>query len=171
MLDVTGKVVAKEKIPKEKESFEKLTERVLNLTETLIKKSGVPQSDIQGIGIGIWGVLDRYRGMVRYAVEEEQIVSYTNLLTQLENKFNVPTIIEHDASLAAFGERWSGIGASSSAEHLIFMCSDSSCGLIIKGELYCGASKSAGELNVNPPQPRGEGQEPERCWESYTYGC
>jgi predicted NBD/HSP70 family sugar kinase len=171
MMDVTGKVIAKEKVKKEKESFEKLTEKVLNMTESLVKKSGVSSSDIQGIGVGIWGVLDRYRGMVRYAVEEEQIVSYTNLLNQLESKFNVPVAIEHDASLAAFGERWSGIGASSAAEHLIFMCSDSSCGLIVKGELYCGASKSAGELNINPPAAFGEGEKPVNCWETYEYGC
>ncbi|MGB2599972.1 MAG: ROK family protein, partial [Candidatus Omnitrophota bacterium] len=169
VLDVTGKIVAKEKIKKEKESFEKLTEKVLGMTEKLVKKSGVSPSDIQGIGVGIWGVLDRYRGMVRYAVEEEQIVSYTNLSGQLESKFDVPVVVEHDASLAAFGERWSGIGASSAAEHLIFMCSDSSCGLIVRGQLYCGATMSAGELNINPPV--GEAQDPVRCWETYDYGC
>ena len=169
VLDVTGKIVAKEKVKKEKESFEKLTERVLNMTESLIKKAGISSKDVQGIGIGIWGVLDRYRGMVRYAVEEEQIVSYTNLSNQLETKFNVPVVVEHDASLAAFGERWSGMGASSAAEHLIFMCSDSSCGLIVRGQLYCGATRSAGELNINPPS--GEAQEGANCWETYDYGC
>ena len=170
ILDVTGKVVAKEKVKKEIESFEKLTERVLGLTEKLIKNSGISQSDIQGIGVGIWGVLDRYRGMVRYAVEEEQIVSYANLLTPLESKYDLPVFVEHDASLAAFGERWSGIGASSAAENLIFMCSDSSCGLIVRGELYSGATRSAGELNINPPLP-GEVQDAAKCWETYRYGC
>ncbi|MGB2629712.1 MAG: ROK family protein [Candidatus Omnitrophota bacterium] len=170
ILDVTGKVVAKEKVKKEKESFEKLTERVMGLADKLIKNSGISVSDIQGIGVGIWGVLDRYRGMVRYAVEEEQIVSYTNLLTPLESKFDLPVFVEHDASLAAFGERWSGIGASSAAENLIFMCSDSSCGLIVRGELYSGATRSAGELNINPPLPGGV-QDASKCWETYNYGC
>ena len=169
VLDVTGKVVAKEKIKKEKESFEKLTEKVLNMTGGLVRKAGISSSELQGIGVGIWGVLDRYRGMVRYAVEEEQIVSYSNLSSQLVSQFNVPAVIEHDASLAAFGERWSGIGASSAAEHLIFMCSDSSCGLIVRGQLYCGATKSAGELNINPPL--GEAKDPRKCWETYDYGC
>ncbi|MFC1644006.1 hypothetical protein ACFL5C_01610 [Candidatus Omnitrophota bacterium] len=78
LMDLTGKVLAKEKVKKESESFDKLTEKVLAITETLVNKSGVPASDIKGIGVGIWGVIDRYRGMVRYAVENEQIVSYTN---------------------------------------------------------------------------------------------
>ncbi|MFH1553156.1 MAG: ROK family protein, partial [Candidatus Omnitrophota bacterium] len=96
--------------------------------------------------------------------------SYTNLLDRLENKFGVKPLIEHDATLAAFGEKWSGIGAGSTAENLIFMCSDSSCGLVIKGELYYGATKSAGELNLNPPYPD-EDTGPDKCWASYDYGC
>jgi N-acetylglucosamine repressor len=170
MMDLTGKVIAEEKVPKEQESFDKLTEKVLNMTDALVRKSGVASSDIKGVGVGIWGVIDRYRGMVRYAVENEQIVSYMNLLNQLETRFDVPAIIEHDATLAAFGERWSGIGAGSSAENLIFLCSDSSCGLVIKGELYYGATKSAGELNLNPPYP-GEQAKGANCWASYDYGC
>ncbi|MBD3379589.1 MAG: ROK family protein [Candidatus Omnitrophica bacterium] len=169
VLDLSGKVIARSRVKKESESFEKMTERVLDMTEALVAKSGVSASDIKGIGVGIWGVLDRYRGTVRYAVENEQIVSYTSLLNQLESRFGISTIIEHDATLAAFGERWSGIGAESTADNLIFLCSDSSCGLIIKGELYYGATKSAGELNINPPN---EGSpDPDKCWASYDYGC
>jgi predicted NBD/HSP70 family sugar kinase len=171
ILDVTGKVVAKEKVKKEKESFESLSSRVIDLVDRLLMKSGIETTLIHGIGVGIWGVIDRYRGMVRYAVEEENIVSYTGLLDSLENRFNLPTVIEHDATLAAFGEKWSGIGAISSADNLIFMCSDSSCGLIINGELYYGASKSAGELNLSPPRPSQEAVSLDRCWTSYEYGC
>ena len=168
--DLTGKIILKEKVKKEKESFEKLTDKVMDLTDALVTKSGISASDIKGIGVGIWGVIDRYRNMVRYAIEEEQIVSYINLLDQLGDKYNVPTVIEHDATLAAFGERWSGIGAASTAENLVFLCSDSSCGLVIKGELYYGATKSAGELNLNPPYP-GEESTADTCWSSYDYGC
>ena len=55
-------------------------------------------------------------------------------------------------------------------DNFVFLCSDSSCGLIIKGDLYYGASKSAGELNLNPPYP-GEDSNSDNCWASYDYGC
>jgi predicted NBD/HSP70 family sugar kinase len=170
ILDLNGKIVAKEHMVKEKESFEKFTARILDVASKVLEKSGITPSKLQGVGVGIWGVIDRYRGMVRYAVEEESIVSYTGLLDQLEEKFGVSSLIEHDATLAAFGEKWSGIGAISGADNLIFMCSDSSCGLVVKGELYYGASKSAGELNLNPPRPDIQ-PVPEKCWASYGYGC
>jgi len=108
--------------------------------------------------------------MVRYAVEEENIVSYTGLLDQLKNRFGVTTVVEHDATLAALGEKWAGIGAISASDNLLFVCGDSSCGIVIKGELYYGASKSAGELNLNPPRPSEE-VDNSRCWESYDFGC
>ena len=38
--------------------------------------------------------------------------------------------------------------------------------MILKGELYYGTTKSAGELNINPP-----GESPMHCWEGYNYGC
>ena len=170
ILDVVGNVVARERMKKEKESFEKLTARVVDITAAIVEKAGIEMSRIHGIGVGIWGVLDRYRGMVRYAVEEETIVSYTGLLDQLENRFGVPAVIEHDATLAAFGEKWAGVGAISNSDNLIFICSDSSCGFVLKGELYYGASKSAGELNISPPRP-GKDSDPEKCWSSYDYGC
>lgn len=170
ILDLSGKVVAKEKMRKVPQSFEKFSENVVEMTGALVKKSGIPMTDIKGIGVGIWGVLDRYRGMVRYAVENEETVSYAGLLSKLTSVFGVPAVIEHDATLAAFGERWSGIGASSTAENLIFLCSDSSCGLVIRGELYYGSSKSAGELNLNPPLA-GDKSSWGNCWASYEYGC
>jgi predicted NBD/HSP70 family sugar kinase len=170
VLDMSGAVIAEQRIKKQKESFDRMTERILDMVDDLIRVSGISTADLKGIGVGIWGVIDRYRGTVRYAVEEERIVSYTAFLEQLEQRFDVPTVIEHDATLAAFGERWSGVGAGSAAENLIFLCSDSSCGLIIRGDLYFGATKSAGELNLNPPDP-GTDAGPDKCWASYDYGC
>lgn len=170
LMDLSGNIVAKKSIGKEAEPFDRMCEKVMNLVADLVGSSGIESSLIKGIGVGIWGVMDRYRGLVRYAIENGQTVSYTGLLNQLETKYGVPAVIEHDATLAAFGERWSGIGAGSAAENLIFLCSDSSCGLIIKGEIYYGASKSAGELNLNPPRTDGDDKE-SNCWASYLHGC
>ncbi len=170
VMDLAGKIILKEKVEKKSESFEKLTERVIGMTESLVNKAGIRANEVKGIGVGIWGVIDRYRGMVRYAVEEEQIISYTALVSQLETRFGIPVYIEHDATLAAFGEKWSGVGVGSTAENLIFLCSDSSCGIIIRGEIYYGATRSAGELNLNPPYKE-EKVSPENCWSGYDYGC
>jgi predicted NBD/HSP70 family sugar kinase len=166
LLDMSSKVVAKEKIRKIEEPQDKFIEKVTALISSLIEKSGVAKEKIGGIGFGIWGPLDRYKGTARRAVEKGGIFSYTAMQSAIEKKFNIGTVVEHDSMVAALGEKWAGIGLEEGAENILFMCSDSSLGVIIKGELYYGATKSAGELNINPPGPS-----PMRCWEGYDYGC
>lgn len=171
LLDMSSKVVAKEKVKKIEEPIDIFTEKVANLISSLIEKSGVPKDKIKGIGFGIWGPLDRYKGTARYAVEEGQAISYVTMQKVIEDKFHIPTLVEHDSMVAALGEKWTGIGLEEGVENILFICSDSSVGMIIKGELYYGATKSAGELNINPPLKQAELASPAHCWEGYSYGC
>lgn len=166
LLDMSSKVIAKEKIKKIEEPQDRFIEKIITLISSLIEKSGLAREKLKGIGFGIWGPLDRHKGTARYAVERGGIFSYTALQNAVEKKFNIETVVEHDSMVAALGEKWAGIGLEEGVENILFMCSDSSVGLIIKGELYYGATKSAGELNINPP-----GESPRRCWEGYNYGC
>lgn len=168
MIDTAGKTIAEVKIKKEEVSQDKFIDEVTQITGDVISKSKIDKSKIKGIGIGIWGVLDRYKGTVRYAVEKGGIFSYTELQAMLEREHGISSLVEHDATCGALGEKWMGLGLSSDAEDIIYMCSDSSCGLILNGELYYGASKSAGELNLNPPSAElGDIS----CWSKYDYGC
>jgi glucokinase len=101
-------------------------------------------------------------------VEKGGVFSFSALQAALEKEFDVATLVEHDATAGALGEKWMGIGLSSEAEDIVYICSDSSCGLILNGEIYYGASKSAGELNINPPPPDSKD---EKCWAKYDHGC
>ena len=169
MIDTSGRIIAKAKVKKEEnESQDKFIEKAAGVVRETIAKAKVPGDRIKGIGIGIWGVLDRYKGTVRYAVEKGGIFSYATLQAALEREFDVPTLVEHDATCGALGEKWVGMGLTTEAEDIIFMCSDSSSGLILNSELYYGASKSAGELNINPPIPDSKEK---TCWSTYDHGC
>lgn len=171
LLDTNSRIVVKETMEKVEEPQEKFIERIERLISQLIEKSGVDKSKINGIGFGIWGPLDRHRGTARYAVEKGGIFSYRTMQKRMEDKFGIATVVEHDSMVAALGEKWSGIGLEEGAENILFICADSSAGLIIKGELYYGATKSAGELNINPPVSETELASSLHCWEGYRYGC
>ncbi len=168
VIDAAGKVVAKAKIKKEEESQDKFTEKIRRIARDAFDKAGIDKERLKGIGIGSWGVLDRYKGVVRYAVEKGGLFNYTNLQSLLEKDLDAPTIVEHDATAGALGEKWMGLGLNTEAENIIYMCSDSSSGLILNGEIYYGASKSAGELNINPPSPDSKDN---NCWATYDHGC
>jgi len=167
--DVFGKIVAKAKIKKEREPQDAFIAKAVALAREVLDKSKVDRAKVQGIGIGIWGVMDRHRGTVRYAVEDGSILSYTAMQAAMEREFGIPTLVEHDATAGVLGEKWSGLGLDSEAENILYICSDSSCGLILNGELYYGASKSAGELNINPPSQATASEK--HCWSTYEHGC
>lgn len=168
MVDTCGKIVAKAKVKKEEEPQEKFTSKITGIVREVLSKSKIGKDKIKGIGVGIWGVLDRYKGTVRYAVEKGGIFSYANLQSALGKEFDIPSIVEHDATAGALGEKWMGLGLTTEAENILYVCSDSSCGLILNGELYYGASKSAGELNINPPSASFKD---DNCWAKYDHGC
>ena len=168
IMDTAGKVVAKAKAKKDEMSQERFIIKITDIAGEVLKRSGLGKDRIKGIGIGIWGVLDRYKGTTRYAVEKGGIFNYTMLQSALENEFGVPTLVEHDATAGALGEKWIGLGLNTEAENIIYMCSDSGCGLILNGELYYGSGRSAGELNINPPI---EGAVDDNCWAGYDHGC
>lgn len=167
-IDASGKIVSKVRVKKEEESQDKFIEKIRLIVRETFSKSGIDKERLKGIGIGSWGVLDRYKGVVRYAVEKGGFFNYANLQMLLEKEFDAPTLVEHDATAGALGEKWMGLGLSTEAENIIYMCSDSSCGLILNGEIYYGASKSAGELNINPPSADFKD---DNCWATYDHGC
>ncbi|MDD5439193.1 MAG: ROK family protein [Candidatus Omnitrophica bacterium] len=171
VMNVSSRQIITERVKKEKESVDRFTEKIINLIASLIKNSGISRDKFLGIGMGIWGVLDRYKGTVRYTPESGNVLSYLELQDNIERKFNLPTMVEHDAMVAALGEKWAGIGLEHGVENILFVCSDSSTGIIIRDELYYGASKSAGELNLNPPDSASEEEMKKYCWVSYEHGC
>lgn len=168
LVDSVGRTVARHKIAKLEEGQEELIKKAVSVVSEVVSKAKVPADKLRGIGIGIWGVLDRYKGTVRYAVEKGGLFNYFELQSMFERKFDLPTLVEHDATAGVLGERWMGMGISADADNIIYMCSDSSCGLILNGDLYYGSSKSAGELNLNPPS---QDYKDDNCWAKYDYGC
>jgi glucokinase len=168
LMDVTAKIIAKASMKKLNEEFGAMLEKVVALVKEVIKKSGVDKKKIYNIGLGIGGVLDRYKGTVRVPVESGPVIDYFAIQEKLEREFGISSIVENDANAAALGERWAGLGLEAGIENMLYICSDSGAGLIIKGELYPGSSSVAGELNLNPPVGQDE-RKP--CWATYDYGC
>ncbi len=168
LIDVTAKVLARARVQKLEEDFGKMLEKITLLVKDVIRKSGTDKKKIYNIGIGIGGVLDRYKGTARVPIERGAIIDYFAIQERLEKEFGISSIVENDANAAALGERWAGLGLEAGIENMLYICSDSGAGLIIKGELYPGSASVAGELNINPPIG---GRSGNLCWETYNYGC
>lgn len=147
-------VVATRNSPLSQESAEAMIHGLIQLSSDLIEQSQIESAKIRGIGVGIPGIIDEPGRTVRWTSqigapgkESPYDVSIAISVKDLfEHRFNIPTFIENDATVAAFGVLW--LGLEPGIKNLIYMYSGVGCGIIINGEVYRGTSGGAGEITV-----------------------
>jgi len=156
-------VIATRNSPLSQESAEAIINGLIQLVSDLIEESKVDSTKIKGIGVGMPGIIDEPGRTVRWTAqlgvpgkEGPYDVSIALSVKDLfENRFNIPTFIENDATVAAFGVLW--LGLEPGIKNLIYMYSGVGCGIIINGEVYRGTSGGAGEVTIYAPTGEKEG--------------
>lgn len=166
MIDFATKIVTKIKEKRMVEKVDLAKPKLVELISKIIEQSQVPKDKIKGIGLALSGVIDKYAGTIRHPIVGGGGESYRAAKLLIEDKFGIPVFVENDHTVAVFGEKWTGLSLESEAENLLYFCSDSGVGIMLGREIYYGSSRSAGELNLNSPDP--DVSSP-NCWE--TYNC
>ena len=147
----------------------KMIDQIVDHIDGLIGKNGLVKKDIQGIGVGLPGLVDTPRGVVRFL---PNIPGWQNvpLKKDLEKKLVIPVFLENDVNLIALGE-WR-YGAGRDARNMVCMTLGTGVGggLILDGQLYRGPGFSAGELGHMPLNEQGPscGCGGYGCLESYV---
>lgn len=146
--DLGLKTKAKVILPRPTGSMDEVLNGTTSALEKILKESKIPPSNIKIIGIGASGIVDIYSGTI-HDTDPTRGRTRTNFYTLarlLEEKFNIPTLVGNDATCAAFGEL--SLSPASGISELLYIYSDIGCGIIINGDIYCGASGSAGEIQL-----------------------
>ncbi len=102
------------------------------------------QEEIQSIGIGIPGAVDREQGWVEFSNN----LPFTGLNVRdfISEALGREIIIENDANCAALGEYMVGNGRGSKNMLLVTVGTGVGGGIIINGEIYSGHRNFAGEV-------------------------
>ena len=149
MTDLSARIIAKNKKDRPQGHIEEVIKVAGELLEDTISKSSVPREKILAIGFGLSGVIDEESGIIRDTdpLRGRTTGSLNSFRLAIEDKFQISTFVGNDATCAAFGEKRLSLGRS--IEDLLYVYSDVGCGIIIKGDIYCGASGSAGEIQLS----------------------
>jgi N-acetylglucosamine repressor len=128
---------------------------LIDLVEQVVRKAGLQNSDIQGIGTGISGVLDRRTGTTLFWPKVPQWVNVP-VKRMLQDHFHVPVEVEDTPRTMAMAER--RIGAGQRAREFIYVMIGAGTGaaLFLNGQLYAGSGGFAGEfghVTVNEEGP------------------
>jgi len=146
------------------EGKDKTIRKIMDITRKLVRESGISWDSIKGIGIGISGVVDHQKGVCLFwpNVEGWENVPLKKIM---EKEFEVPVLVDDSARTMALAEHWCGIAKG--VDDFIFVNVGIGIGAAIffHGQLYRGASGTAGELGHTTVEENGP-----RC-SCGNYGC
>ena len=141
----SGKVVdfVKKKTKKEKGS-ENIARKMLDGIDRLLEQTQVDLSEIQSIGVGSAGQIDRKNGVIIGALNLD--CYNLDLKSILEEKFKIPTFVGNDVEVAALGEQKFGAGRNCDDFVCVFVGTGIGSAIVKDGKLMRGATGTAGEL-------------------------
>ncbi len=104
---------------------------------------------VQGVGIGVPGLVDLKQGIV-YDLVNIPSWDRVPLKDELQNVFNLPVTINNDANCFALGEKYFGQGKDYRNLVGLTIGTGLGAGIIIENQLYSGANCGAGEFGMLP---------------------
>jgi glucokinase len=109
---------------------------------------------LQGIGIGVPGIIDMKTGMLR---ESPNLPGWseTPVQAEIERLLGTRVILENDANVAALGEKW--LGAARDVEDMAMLTLGTGVGggIVLKGRIWHGMTGMAGEFGHMTVEPEG----------------
>jgi glucokinase len=100
---------------------------------------------LEGIGIGVPGIIDMETGVVRKSPNLPDWVDYP-VREEIERRLQTNVILENDANVAALGEKWLGAARDVESVCMITLGTGVGGGLVLNGRIWRGMTGMAGEL-------------------------
>jgi glucokinase-like ROK family protein len=143
LTDLTGKVISEKRVQHDNASVEAVIQLLKTTIQELIDSAPESTYGIIGVGIGVPGICDD-DGNLLFAPN----LSWENVPLQkdIEEAFNIPVVIDNEANAGAVGEKQFGAGKDTANLVYISIGIGIGAGIIIKGELYRGATGFSGEI-------------------------
>lgn len=150
LVDLKGNIVTKTQVACPRASVEKVSECMLEIIREILRRSKEYVSSIKGIGVGIAGLINKASGSILWPQKMDHYYTYASvelpLKDLIEKEFNLPVLIENDATAACFGEHW--LDLEHGFKNALYMFSGVGCGIMINGQVYRGAQGYAGETAI-----------------------
>ena len=150
LVDLKGNIITKTQIARPQASVREVSECLLEIVREILRRSKGYAGNIKGIGVGIAGLINKKNGSVHWPQKMDHYYTYASvdipLKDLMEKEFNLPTLIENDATSACSGEYW--LGLDQGYKNILYMFSGVGCGIMINGDVYRGSQGYAGEVSV-----------------------
>ncbi|MBS4197745.1 ROK family transcriptional regulator [Lederbergia citri] len=134
-------------------SPENTMELVSGLVNQMLELSKTKIADINGIGLGMHGIVDPIKGISIYPPH----LNWRNVPIKkiLEEKMNTPVIVDNDCNSLAMAEYWFGEGAGLNSFIILNIDYGIGASIMINGELFHGNDFGAGQIGHTIVQDNG----------------
>lgn len=139
----------------EKEYLYPTIEPIYENLEKAIDEVVSAHVDVEAIGIGTPGFVDREKGKVLFVSENLPGWSGTEVKKKLENKFQIPVKVENDANVAALAEVKYGVAKGHKNVLMLTLGTGVGGGVVADGKILYGPNGSVGEFGHMILYPNG----------------
>ena len=138
-----------------REGHEEVLLRMIDLFNNIIDKSKIGKADIEGIGIGIPGMLDMQRGFTTFITNLPGHWINVPVGPFITERTGIPCYIMNDVRAITWGELKFGAGKGCKSMVLYAIGTGIGGGIVINNQLVLGNSGQAGEVGHMTVEPGG----------------
>ncbi len=151
LIDFKGRILVRSRFETKKylSQRKKLVDAIVEASLRLMDQYQGPLKDIQGVGIGLPGLIDTQQGLVKFL---PNIPGWKNVPLKkiLEQRLGLRTAVENDVNLITLGEWKFGAGRGFKNIICVTLGTGVGGGLILDDRLYRGEGFAAGEVGHMP---------------------
>lgn len=123
-----------------------IIETVIKNTDAFLKRLGISEKTLSGIGVSATGQINVLEGTVAGSAGHIANWLGTPVKTILEEHYHLPVAVANDANCAVMGEQWKGAARDSHNVIMITVGTGVGGGIIVQDQLLSGSVGIAGEL-------------------------
>lgn len=140
-----GEVLSFEKKKTKKDKGEeKIIKKIRNSIQEVLESASKTIDDIDEIGIGAAGQVDRENGIIINAPNLD--CKNLNIREELQKEFNKPILLGNDVEIATIGEMFFGAGKNEKDFVCVFVGTGVGSCIVQNGKIRYGATGTSGEI-------------------------
>jgi predicted NBD/HSP70 family sugar kinase/DNA-binding CsgD family transcriptional regulator len=143
--DLRGEIRARQDVELTNPDVRSALAAIDRLRASLVAATGFSADLIDGVVVGVPGVVDAASGQVHLTAFPG--LDGMTFGDEVGSRLDAPIVVENDINLAALGERWLGVARGVDDFAFLSIGTGLGAGLVLHGELHRGRHGGAGELD------------------------
>jgi predicted NBD/HSP70 family sugar kinase len=145
--DLAGEVRARQDVELRGADADGALEAITALRESLVAAAALPVERIDGIVLGVPGVIDAETSTLHLTSPNIPGLEGRAFGVEVGERLGIDVTLENDVNLAAVGERWAGVARGVDDFAFLSVGTGMGMGLVLGGELHRGNHGAAGEVD------------------------